>query len=338
MAGRRDFVKAAVSAAAAGVLPANFAGCGLAGAVIVDSNHRPTPEAPLTPADDFYVNANYGLPAEIVTPERYRLHVRGLVDREVAIDFASLLALPQVEQEITLECIGNTPGGGLISSNVFRGPLLRDAIAMAGLSERAFGLRLVGLEGYSVTVSTRVLEESSAIVAHSLAGEPLTLAHGAPLRVLFPSRYGMFSVKWLDSIVATRDYVQYGSLEGLSDSIEGTKGIRSRFDEPFDGALLVRGERALISGLAVTAGTGLARVEVNTDGTWRPAELTFNTLDDARSSLLWSLWRFEWTPQENGVRVLAVRAFDVRGNGQRDDPGFPYDGSAIHSVRVLVHD
>ena len=333
--GRRGFVRLLGGAAGAGLLPWNFA-CGTSGgARVVNSRYRPTPEAPLTPTDDFSINYNFGLP-DLPEPSRWRLHLRGLVEQETTLTFDDLMALPQVTREVTLECIGNDPGGGLISSAAFTGVPLREAMARAGIDGRGRGIQFLGLDGYPSYLPVAVVEDDTAMIVHSMNGEPLTAVHGAPARVLFPGRYGMFSIKWLDSITVARNYADYGALSGLGGFVDGEKRVKSRVDAPNDGRTVDLGEPIEVTGLAVTPGDGIARVEVAVDGEWQPAEMTFNRIGDDRSDYLWSLWRFSWTPTEPGRHVLSVRAFDAHERTQSFDADFPYDASAIHSVRVLV--
>lgn len=305
-------------------------GCG-GGSFTRQSFYRPTPEAPLTPTEQFYVFHGFGEPD---VPRRWALGVRGLVARERALSPDDLAALPQVTREITLECVGNSPEGDLISAAAFEGPAVRDVLAAAGLSDRARALHFVGLDGYGTYLPRAIVDDDIAMIALRMNGEPLPYLHGAPVRALFPDRYGMFSVKWLDAIVAIRHYAPFGALRGLGRSVDGVKEPRSRIDSPRNTVRI--GEPAEIRGLAVTPGLGIERVEVQIDGEWLPAELTFNTLDDDRGPFLWSLWRHVWTPTRAGEHTLRVRAFAADGTPQADRSGFPYDGGAVHSLRVTV--
>lgn len=334
---RRNFLRLLGGAAGAGLAPLNFLGCGVAGgARAVNSPYVPTPERPLTPNDLFYINYNFGLPDVVPAPRAWRLHVNGLVDRPAALSLDALRALGEVTREVTLECIGNRPGGGLISSAAFTGVRLRDVMRHVGLDDRARGLRFLGLDGYPAYLPADVASEEAAMLAWAMNDQPLDAVHGAPARLLLPGRYGMFSVKWLDSVTAARTYYTYGALRGVANFVEGTTRVRSRIDAPWDGRDVALGAPVDVTGLAVTPGLGVARVEVEADGAWHPAELTFNTLQDERGPLLWSLWRFRWTPRAAGPQVLRVRAFDAAGGAQREEGRFPYDGSAIHAVRVVV--
>lgn len=331
---RRGFVRLLGGAAGVGLLPWNF-GCAF-DEELRDSTHVPTPEAPLTPVGAFYVRSNFGRPGGIPEPARWRLPIDGLVGREVVLDLDALRSLPQVTREVTVECIGNRPGGRLISSQVFTGPLLRDVLALAAPSRHALGVRLLGLDGYLTFHGLDAAREGSPMLVHTMGGEPLLPEHGAPVRALFPARWGMHSLKWLDSVTLTRQWPTWGAFRSDGRVIEGTRPVRSRIDTPFDRQAVAVGRELTLTGLAVTAGVGVERVEVHVDGAWRRAELTFNTLTDERGAWLWSLWRLRWTPREPGWHTLRVRAFDVDGRTQSDDPGFPYDAAAIHALRVRV--
>lgn len=341
---RRSFVQLLGGVAGVFVAPVNFAGCGVEGTgpVTRGSTWLPTPDQPLTPTDQFYVNTNFTTPA---VPARWQLHVEGLVDRPMAFDLDALLAMPQVTREVTLECVGNYPDGSLISSAPFTGVRLRDVLAAAGVSDRARGIRLLGLDGFPSYLPIAIADpdpdsigvdgDGEALLVHAIHGEPLPIDHGAPLRALLPGRFGMFSIKWLDSITLTREYATYGSLGELVNFVDGTTRVRSRIDTVRDGQVVRPGVELTLTGIAATPGIGVGSVEVDVGDGWQPAELTFDPLAVDRSPFLWSLWRFVWTPTEEGDVVVRVRARDLAGNTQDDEADFPYDSSAIH--RLVLH-
>lgn len=332
---RRTVVRLLGGVASAALLPVNFGGCGPEGEgpVSIGSTFRPTPEEPLTPTGKFYVNTNFFTPT---VPKQWQLHVRGLVDEPLALGLEQILDLPQVTREVTLECIGNVPNGTLLSSAPFTGVLLRDVIDLAGRSGRARGIQLLGLDGYPAYLPISVTETDDALLVHSIHGEPLPIDHGPPLRALLPGRYGMFSIKWLDSLTLTREYATYGSLGELVNFVDGAARVRSRIDTLRDRTVLTVGETVQIAGLAVTPGLGVSRVEVDTGSGWTEAPLVFNRLDDARSPFLWSLWSTDWTPDTPGEYTVRVRAFDTTGTTQDSEADFPYDSSAIHRLTVRV--
>ncbi len=322
--------------AAAGSLLAVELGCDfLGGAAHIASGFIPTPESPLTPTSDFFMVRNFAEPQVPPTAD-WRLSLRGLVNRRVELRRQDLDAFPRVTREVTLECIGNGPGGGLISSAAFTGVRLRDVLAAADVDGHAHGLHVEGSDGYFSYLPLDAGRTDDALLVHTMNGEPLLPPHGAPVRALFPGKHGMLSVKWLRTLTLTREWGTYGALTSLTNVVEGVTPIRSRIDLPPEEKELILGEPAEVTGLALTAGQGVARVEVEVEGAWREAELTFNTLDDDRSPYLWSLWRLRYTPAAPGPQTLRVRAFDPQGNTQGEEPRFPYDSGVIDAVHVVV--
>ena len=332
---RRRTLKLLGGTVGAAALPLNFACEAEGGAFARNSTFVPTPGQPLTPTGQFFVTYCCGMP-EILERTDWKLRLVGLVDREVTLGFDDLAALPEYERDVTLECVGNDPDGGLISSARFTGVRLGDVLDLAGLSSHARGLKFMSMEGYASLLSRAVGEDDGPMLAWAMNGAPLLPEFGAPVRAVFPARYGTFSVKWLDSIAATRQYAPYGAFRGLGFSIAGVKPVRSRIDGLRDGGQVAAGETHDVTGLAVTSGAGVARVEVRDAGDWRPAELTYNTVADPRGEHLWTLWRYRWTPQTTGRHVLSVRAFDTDGETQSADARYPYDSGTIHSIRVVV--
>jgi len=80
---------------------------------------------------------------------------------------------------------------------------------------------------------------------------------------------------------------------------------------------------------------GISKVEISdNDGeTWREAEIT-----KPGTKLSWSLWSYEWTPEEEGETKLVVRAAD--GNGKLQISEYrnqvPDGATGLHRVRAFV--
>jgi DMSO/TMAO reductase YedYZ molybdopterin-dependent catalytic subunit len=227
----------------------------------------------------------------------------------------------------------------LISSGTFTGVALADVLELAGVSSRARGLSVLGLDGFPAYLPIDVREQGALLVTHH-GDQPLGIDHGAPVRLMLPGRYGMFNIKWLDSITATREYATYGSLGQLATFVASRTELRSRIDTVTEARV---GEVTTVSGLAVTsgasaqAGTGVTRVQLHDGRGWRDAALTWNRIADPNHTpFLWTLWSTTWVPERAGEHTLQVRAWDGDGERQDDAFGFPYDAGAIHVVRVRV--
>ena len=53
---------------------------------------------------------------------------------------------------------------------------------------------------YTVLLPLEEALTGGALLARRLNGQPLTLAHGAPLRLVAPGRVCWYSVKWVDRL------------------------------------------------------------------------------------------------------------------------------------------
>src|SRR5918996_2925418 len=153
---RRELLRAAVGAA--GLLAAGLVIRRLSGGFGDPGGGplaRPTGAAPIravTPPPDRDAGAFLavrGLTPE-VTPNRvhyvvdtsiidpgvdrrsWRLRVEGLVGRPVSLGYDELLAMPAVEQYVTLQCISNLVGGDLVGTAKWTGVPLRRVLERAG--------------------------------------------------------------------------------------------------------------------------------------------------------------------------------------------------------------
>ncbi len=85
----------------------------------------------VTPNKDFY-RIDTALRVPVLDPGQWTLKVTGLVEREVSLDFATLLAKPLVERHVTIACVSNEVGGDLIGNARWLGWPVRELLALAG--------------------------------------------------------------------------------------------------------------------------------------------------------------------------------------------------------------
>jgi DMSO/TMAO reductase YedYZ molybdopterin-dependent catalytic subunit len=71
---------------------------------------------------------------------------------------------------------------------------------MAGADPQASFVVLSGLDGYRASLPLADLLAPDVLLADQLDGEPLSMAHGAPLRLVAPAHYGYKSVKHIKSV------------------------------------------------------------------------------------------------------------------------------------------
>ncbi len=124
----------------------------------------------------------------------YRLTVvRG--DRAVALSRGELLALPQRTHVLPIACVE-----GWSASGSWTGVAVRDLLdlvgAPAGSDVVVTSLQESG--AYRTTVlQGSFTDDERSLLALSLEGEPLSLDHGYPARIIAPDRPGVLQTKWV---------------------------------------------------------------------------------------------------------------------------------------------
>ncbi len=130
------------------------------------------------------------------SPGTWRLRVHGEVESPLVLDFAALLAMPQVEQECDVHCVTKWS----VLGARFTGVRVADLAARARVKPTAHHVIFEAAQGYTSNVPLREAIAPNVLVAHRLDGVPLARAHGAPTRALVPDLYFWKSAKWLTGV------------------------------------------------------------------------------------------------------------------------------------------
>jgi DMSO/TMAO reductase YedYZ molybdopterin-dependent catalytic subunit len=287
----------------------------------------------ITPVENFYVvSKNFSDP--VVDASRWSLRVGGLVDKPLTLSLDQLRALPSVSQYVTMECISNNVGGGLMSTGAFTGARLSDLLAMTNPRAQGTWVAFTARDGYTESVPLSLVQGAPEIlVAYELDGAPLPAGHGFPARMVIPGHYGMKGPKWLDTINLV-DHESGGYWEQQGWDHNALVKTTARFDSPQDGDIVKLGSISL-AGVAFAGTRGIGKVEYSTDGgaTWRTAQ--FNP---PVSPYAWVLWQAAWTPGSEGAYRLVVRATDGMGAPQdeRSAASYPSGASGYHTIGIDV--
>ena len=291
-----------------------------------------------TPNEDFYL-IDTAISSPRINRDRWTLNIKGAVDNPIELSYDDLLSLPTREADITLSCISNEVGGGLISNARWTGVLLSDVLNEAGMSPDKITSASEQLVGRSADDWTSgfptylALDGREALVAFGMNDEELPLKHGYPVRLVVPGLYGYVSAtKWLTEIELTDwGFDAYWIKRGWSK--EGPILTQSRIDTVKDGDTLSAGT-VQIGGIAWAPHRGIERVEVSTDGgeTWSDASLAAQLDIDA-----WRQYVYDWEAQP-GEHTLKVRATDGEGETQTktEAPPHPSGATGYHTIEVAV--
>ena len=292
----------------------------------------------ITPASSFYL-IDTALSSPRIDVNSWKLSVRGAVQNPVEFSYKDLLGMSTREADITLSCVSNTVGGGLISNGRWTGVLLSDVLAEAGVSRENIthsSRQLVGrsVDGWTSGFETRLaLDGREALVAFGLNDSELPVKHGYPVRLVVPGLYGYVSAtKWITELELT-DWNFDAYWIQRTWSREGPIKTQSRIDTVKDGDNLSAGKNP-VGGVAWAPHVGIEKVEVSTDGgeTWNEASLAKQLGIDT-----WRQYVYNWDASP-GDYTLQVRATDGEGETQtaKEAPPHPSGATGYHSINVTV--
>lgn len=301
---------------------------------------------PVTAVDAFY-SRNHG-PIPDIDPDTWRLRFAGLVDAPVQVSLGDLQRdFTAVTLPATLQCAGNrraelqavrpvpgeAPWGvGATSTATWTGARLADVLAAVGVGAGAAHVEFLAPDvatdarppqGFGASVELAKATAPEVLLAWAMNGEPLTRAHGAPVRVVVPGHIGARSVKWVDRVVlradpspnwfqahayrlvpADGDYARDAESTGIP---LGPVAVNAAVLSPAPGASVPAGDLAVAGYAHVGDGRGIVRVDVSGDGgaSWVQADL-------APEQGRWA-WR-HWTASVRlgaGPAEIVARAWDA---------------------------
>ena len=291
-----------------------------------------------TSNDNFYL-IDTAIADPRINRDSWTLNISGEVDNPIELTYDDLLSFSTREADITLSCVSNEVGGGLVSNARWTGVLLSDVLEEAGLSNDKISSASEQLVGHSVDSWTSgfptklAFDGREALVAFGMNGDELPVKHGYPVRLVVPGLYGYVSAtKWLTEIELTDwNFDAYWIKRGWSK--EGPIVTQSRIDTIKDGDQLQSGT-VKIGGIAWAPTRGIERVEVSTDDgeSWNDATLATQLDADA-----WRLWIYDWDANA-GDYTVKVRATDGNGETQtaQEAPPIPSGATGYHTVTVTV--
>ncbi|MGO9008827.1 MAG: sulfite oxidase-like oxidoreductase [Bryobacteraceae bacterium] len=128
----------------------------------------------------------------------WRLRLGGLVARPAVWSWEEFQKLPRVKVFADFHCVTRWSRLG----NLWEGVSTRELIARAGGArpEAHFVIAYGYDRGWTTNLPLDHFLGEDALVAFLHDGEPLTLEHGGPARLVVPGLYAWKSAKWLNSI------------------------------------------------------------------------------------------------------------------------------------------
>lgn len=288
----------------------------------------------VTPNRDFY-----RIDTALIVPrprlETWRLRITGMVREPFELTYDDLVAMPLHEQYVTIACVSNEVGGGLVGNALWRGVRLKELLERAGVESGATQIVGRAVDGFTVGFPTAhaLADDREPLVAVAMNGEPLPADHGFPARLIVPGLFGYVSAtKWLTEIELTTWQAFDAYWVPLGWSKEGPILTQSRIDVPQDRASVAAGT-VPIAGVAWAPDRGIRGVEVQVDEEgWTAAEIS-TPISDAT----WVQFVRRWEAT-SGEHLIRVRATDGAGEVQTDQRTQPAPDGARghHTIMVTV--
>jgi DMSO/TMAO reductase YedYZ molybdopterin-dependent catalytic subunit len=288
--------------------------------------------SPFRTSNRAFYRVDTKLAVPLVKQNSWRLHVDGMVDRELSFSYDELRDLAVEEHDITLTCVSNTVGGKLVGAARWLGVPVKTLLDMAGPSPKADQVLSVDVDNFKISTPIAALTDGRpALVAIGMNGEVLPRAHGFPARLVTPGLYGFVgATKWLERLTVTTYDEDQAYWTKRDWSTDAPIKLSSRIDTPRPLSTVKAGRHA-IGGVAWAQHNGVASVEVRIDGgPWQPA-----TLGPDAGIDYWRQWYRAWdaTP---GAHMIAVRAIGRDGTVQTPvrAGSFPDGSSGIQEIVV----
>jgi DMSO/TMAO reductase YedYZ molybdopterin-dependent catalytic subunit len=331
------------------------------GAMILQRTRPPLLETPFevfdqdvfTPNDRFFVRWHWAVIPTAVDVDKFRLAVRGHVDRMLSLSLKDVLALPQVELAAVNQCSGNSRGffqprvaggewaNGAMGNARWTGVRLKDVLDRAGVKAGAVQVRFNGMDEAVVPDAPKFMKslaidhagDGEVMIAYAMNGEQLPLLNGFPLRLVVPGWYSTYWVKMLNDIeVLDRPDDNYWTKTAYTipdtphaNIKPGETGVtfvpinrlvpRSFITNIRAGVKVPARTPTLARGIAFGGDAGVARVDVSSDGgrTWQATRLGN---DEGKYSF--RQWETRFTLPSSGDHSLLVRCTNANDVAQPD--------------------
>ncbi len=306
-----------------------------------------------TPNSVFFVRWHLaGLPTAVNT-DTFRLRVRGNVSKELVLSINDLKTkFTPFTITALCQCSGNSrsffdprvPGGqwknGSMGNAKWTGVKLKDILLMAGAKKDSKEVSFNGLDvpplsatpDFEKSLQFNHAADGEVMIAYEMNGEPLPVLNGYPLKLVVPGWYATYWVGMVSNIqVLSKPFEGFWmtkaylvpknepngneSPDSIATDVEpiSKMNVRSLFIAPEPNEVIAVGRQTAIQGLAFDAGYGITKVELSADSgkSWLPANL-----DADLGKYSWRRWYYSFTPSQNGIYNLQVKATNAIGQTQ----------------------
>ena len=152
-----------------------------------------------TPEEGFRVNGKDEEDPEIDI-ENWQLSVEGLVKHPGIFSLEQIRSLPKRVMNTRHCCV---EGWSMIPK--WGGTSLRTLLQEAGVDPTAKYLAVECGDEYTTSYDMPSAMHPQTMLCYEAYGKALTLSHGAPVRIVIPTKLGYKSAKWVNKLVVTNE-------------------------------------------------------------------------------------------------------------------------------------
>ncbi len=156
-------------------------------------------ESDVTPEAGFRVNGKDD-DAPDIDLENWTLSIEGLVQRAGSYTLQQITAMPRRVMNTRHCCV---EGWSMIPK--WGGTPLRGFLELAGADSGAKYLSVQCGDDYYTAYDMPSALHPQTLLCYEAYGKPLSLEHGAPVRIVMPTKLGYKSAKWITKLVVTND-------------------------------------------------------------------------------------------------------------------------------------
>jgi len=169
----------------------------------------------LSSIEDFRENSIKG--PQFVDMSTYRLKVTGEVETETAMSYDEVVALPNAQKAVTLNCVE-----GWSVDILWRGVHLKDVINKAGIGPDANTVIFHCYDGYTTSLPLSFVLDRDLLLAYQMNGVNLPAERGFPFQVVAESKLGYKWAKWVTEIELSSDdtYKGYWEQRGYDNTAD----------------------------------------------------------------------------------------------------------------------
>jgi DMSO/TMAO reductase YedYZ molybdopterin-dependent catalytic subunit len=159
-----------------------------------------------------------------INPDRWKLHIFGLVEKELTLSLAEFQALPQVTVFADIHCV--TTWSRL--NNYWRGVSTAELKKSVNISSQAKFVIIHASGSFTTNLPIDEFFKTDVLLATRHNDQEISADHGGPVRLVVPRLYFWKSAKWITGIEFT-DHDRPGFWESAGYHNHGDPWLEERY-------------------------------------------------------------------------------------------------------------